>query len=197
MAIVWPCQLSVETYAAAGKSIDVPRPDCPGCSGQMSFWGSYKRDVRAGDFVRILVRRVRCRACRCTHALLPDFLSHGRLDPVEVIGRAITEMVEGAGARTAAKSAGVPHSTARHWRRRFKTRAAMLAAGFSAVVVALGDLVPRLAACPARAALAAISAAVAAARRRLSALGSHFRIANRIVGGHLVSASTDPLFRGA
>lgn len=197
MTIVWPCLLSVETYAAAGLEVKVPRPDCPECSAQMSFWGSYQRDVRVGEIVRIVVRRARCRPCGCSHALLPDFVAHGRLDGVEVIGAALAEMASGSGARAAAARAGAPHTTARSWQRRFRSRAPMLTAGFLAVVVGLGDLVPRGLGGATSAALAAITAAVGAARRRLSALGSHFRVANRIVGGHLVSTNTDPPFRGA
>jgi hypothetical protein len=33
VAIVWPCLLDVEAYAAAGMAVVVPRPGCPGCGG--------------------------------------------------------------------------------------------------------------------------------------------------------------------
>lgn len=31
MSIVWPCTISVECYLAAGREIEVARPDCPAC----------------------------------------------------------------------------------------------------------------------------------------------------------------------
>ena len=69
----------------------------------------------------------------------------------------------------------------------------MLTAGFWAACVAWGDLVPRLVVTGALPVLgAAITAAVAAARRRLGAVASRWRIANRIIGGHLISTNTDP-----
>lgn len=69
----------------------------------------------------------------------------------------------------------------------------MLTAGFCAATVALGDLVPRLAVSSSLKTLTgALTAAVGAARRRLGVLGTDWRIANRIVGGHLLSTNTDP-----
>ncbi len=125
--------------------------------------------------------------------MLPDFVAHGRLDGVEVIGAGIEAMSEGAAERTVARTSHVPHTTARDWRRRTEARAALLTAGFCAATVALGDLVPRLAVTVAlRALTGAIGAAAAAARRRLGALGSNWRIANRIIGGHLLTTNTDP-----
>ncbi|MGH9170151.1 MAG: DUF6431 domain-containing protein [Acidimicrobiales bacterium] len=156
MAIVWPCPLSLDEYLAEGDAVSVPRPLCPQCAEPMRFWGSYRRDVRLGDIARIIVRRARCEPCRATHALLPDFVAHGRLDGIEVIGQAVADMASGAGARQVATAAAVRHTTARDWLRRFRRRAGMLAAGFSAAVVALGDLVPRLPSGPVPAAISAM-----------------------------------------
>ncbi len=196
VVIIWPCPLSVDAYVAAGSSVDVPRPSCPTCSEAMGFWGSYRRDLRVGDIVRLAVRRVRCRYCACSHALLPDFAAQGRLDPGEVIGAAIDAMAAGAGARPAGP-ADVPHTTVRAWRRRFAERAPMLSAGFCAAAVALGDLAPRLPAGVLVATTAAIAAAVAAAVRRLGAIGGVWRVANRIIGGQLLTTNTDPPWAAA
>ena len=46
MAIVWPCTLPVDAYAAAGKSVDIPRADCPDCCEPMRSWSGYFRFVR-------------------------------------------------------------------------------------------------------------------------------------------------------
>lgn len=193
MAIVFACPLTVDGYASLGREVDVPRPDCPDCSEAMCFWGFYRRDVRVATVVRLLVRRARCPRCRSSHALVPDFVTHGRLDGTEVIGAGLEAMASGAGARSAAAAAQVPHTTVRDWRRRAEARAQLLTAGFCAATVALGDLVPRLAVSSSLKALTeAVAAAVGAARRRLGALGTDWRIANRIVGGQLLSTNTDP-----
>jgi len=46
MSIVWPCPLTVDEYAAAGRAVRVPRPDCPACPGPVVFWSGYWRQVR-------------------------------------------------------------------------------------------------------------------------------------------------------
>jgi hypothetical protein len=193
MAIVFACPLSVDAYAAFGPDIEVPRPDCPDCSEAMSFWGFYRRDLRVGAIVKLLVRRARCGRCATSHALLPDFVAHGRLDGVEVIGAGLKAMAAGASDATVARSGGVHHSTVRDWRRRGEARAELLTAGFCAATVALGDLVPRLAVTRVLESLTgAVGAAVRAARHRFGALGTDWRIANRIIGGHLLTTTMDP-----
>lgn len=80
MVIVQHFSGSVKEYAEAipfpGRSF--PLPDtCPNCrvSGCLIYWGTYARSARTGDAnYRILVQRIRCQACGCTHSLLPDFL---------------------------------------------------------------------------------------------------------------------------
>ena len=106
MAIVWPTELDVEMYVAAGREVVVPRPDCPRCRQPMRFWGWYERDVRVSVEVihRLSVRRARC--CERTHALLPGFVTWGRLDAVEVIGSALETMCGGVGMRRAAGRVG-------------------------------------------------------------------------------------------
>jgi len=192
MAIVWPCPLSVEAYAAAERSIEVPRPSCPSCSEAMCFWGFYTRYLRVGEIVRLLVRRARCLGCRCSHALLPDFVTMGRLDGQEVIGRAIEELAAGVGARSSAQRGGLPHTTVRDWRRRVAERSGLLVVGFLSAAVALGDLAPRHLSSGVGGLLVAVDAAVGAARRRRGARGRRWLIANRIVGGQLLSTNTDP-----
>jgi hypothetical protein len=192
MAIVWPCTMTPHDYSAAGRDIEVPRPDCPRCSLAMSFWGFYSRPLRIGEEIRLLMRRARCRHCRTSHALLPDFVVLGRLDGIEVIGAGIEEMADGATTMATAERTGVPYTTARDWRRRFASRARLLAVGFLAAAVALGDPAPRLPGGAVEIALCAVEAVARAARRRLGAAGDDWRIANRIVGGHLLSTNSDP-----
>ena len=123
MSIVFACPLSVDAYADLGRDVEVPRPNCPVCSEAMGFWGFYVRDVRVGTVVKLLVRRARCRGCRTSHAMLPDFVAHGRLGGIEVIGAGIEAMANGVGARSAAVVTGVSHTTVRDWCRRLASHA--------------------------------------------------------------------------
>lgn len=199
MAIVFPTVLDVDAYVAAGRRAEVVRPACPRCTKAMRFWGWYKRDVRVSAEVvhRLEVRRARCGACRRSHALLPDFVTWGRLDAVEEIGPALVAMCSGAGARGVARSLGLGRTTVRDWRRRFARRAGLLAVGFCRYVVALGGLAPRLSGPPEVVVVAALTAAWQAARRRFEGVGGLWRLANAVVGGHLLSTNTDPPWAAA
>jgi hypothetical protein len=199
MAIVWPCPLSVDEYLAEGRDVAVPRPDCPGCAGPMSFWSGYERSVRCGGpCLKLWVRRARCAPCRASHALVPSFCLVGRLDVVEVIGEILATVVgEGVGVRPVAARLDVPHTTARDWVRRFARRAAMLAAGFSAVVVEVSGLAPvlTLGAEPAGRALGAIHSAFAAVGSRAGpSLPGLWPFAALVTGGGLLGANSDPLW---
>ncbi len=102
----------------------------------MSFWSGYERSVRhRGPFLKLWVRRARCRRCGASHALVPSFCLVGRLDDVEVLTSAVLTAVvgEARGVRPVAEEADVPHTTARDWVRRFCRRAALVAAAFAAV----------------------------------------------------------------
>jgi hypothetical protein len=104
VAIVWPCPLAVDAYAAAGRDLGFPRPDCPSCAGPLVFWPGYRRYVReAGRYWKIFVPRRRCARCGVSHALLPAFTLAWQLDVAETIG----SVVAAAGAR----DAGPVHAT--------------------------------------------------------------------------------------
>lgn len=125
--------------------------------------------------------------------MLPEFVTHGRLDSVEVIGDAIASMVTGTGMRPSAERAGVPHTTARDWRRRFACRAELLVVGFVAATVAVSGVSPKVSGGSETAALNALDALWhAAERRRAGVVGSRWRLANVVVGSHVLSTNTDP-----
>ena len=192
VAIVWACRLGVEEYRVAGREVVVPRPDCPGCGFAMAFWSGYERSVRVeGRCWRLWVRRARCAACRVSHALVPAFCLLRRLDVVDSVGVAVTAVVAGEGVRPAAQRLDVPHTTARDWLRRFRSRAAMLTAGFSAVAVELSGGAPDLPTRADRAALAAMSWAWTAAVSR-AAVGSLWLFVSLVTGGALLAANRDP-----
>lgn len=195
VAIVWPCQQDVDTYATAGRAVQVPRPGCPACARSMSFWSGYERYLRTGSIARkIWIRRARCAGCETTHALIPHFVLLRRLDHVEVIGSVLAEVVgRGRGVRPAAEEAGVPHTTARDWCRRFRFRAVLLAAGFAALAVELGGGAPPALAAAGTTALVAIAAAWRAAQSRFgSFVRSPWPFAGLVIGGSLLHTTTDP-----
>jgi hypothetical protein len=87
VAIVWPCPLAVDAYAAADRNLGFPRPDCPSCAGPLVFWSGYRRYVReAARYWKIFVPRLRCARCGVSHALPPAFTLAWRLDVAETIG---------------------------------------------------------------------------------------------------------------
>jgi len=195
VAIVWPCTLSVDEYVAAGRTAAVPRPDCPACTTTMSFWSGYERSVRqSGQCHKLWVRRARCGRCRASHALVPSFCLLGRLDVVDDIGELIAEVVRGdTGVRPPAERINVPHTTARDWVRRFARRAAVLAAGFAAVVVEVSGIAPTLTAELPRLALEAIEAAFDTVRCRAGpALSGMWSFASLVTGGGLLATTTNP-----
>jgi hypothetical protein len=191
--IVFPYALSIDSYAAAGTEVEVPRPDCPDCSSPMRFWWGYWRYVRdEGRCRKVFVRRASCRPCASTHAVLPSFLLARRRDSVEMIGAAIEAAAGGAGgARPAAEAAGVPHTTARGWLRRLRRRAPVIAVTFAALAVELGGEVVNAAGEAMRRTVAAIRAAFAAAAAMpgWAALG-RWRFASSVSGGELLAANT-------
>ena len=197
MAIVWPCLLDVDAYAAAGVEVVVPRPGCPGCGGSTQRWGGYWRFVRAASTVRVWFGRVRCSPCATSHALVPAFCLLGRLDSVEVIGPALAAGVSGRSDLSVAAGIDVPATTVRGWRRRHRTRSGLLVAGVTAVVVALGGVAPRLSGDPQRASVEAVGALWRAAQGVLGArAGPAWRCWSVVCGGVALAANTNPPWTG-
>ena len=195
VAIVWPCQLSVDAYALSGRRVGAPRPDCPSCQAPMGWWSGYWRHVRADETCqKVFIPRVRCRGCGSSHALLPAFLLLGRLDTVETIGAVIVEVAAGGGVRPAARRVDVPYTTARGWWRRFRQRAERLAVAIAAAAVDLGGVTVGPVAHLEGWALAAMTAAwqAAAALPGWAALGP-WRFVGSVSGGRLISTNTNPL----
>lgn len=81
-----------ESYVQAGAERKMPPPSpCPncGCHRRLRLLGYYERFVSAtsGRLFRMKVRRFRCRDCRLTVSLLPDFCVSYRLIRGEVAAR--------------------------------------------------------------------------------------------------------------
>ncbi len=172
MAIVWPCPLGVEQYAAAGQRVQVPRLGCPSCGQPMRLWSGYQRWVRVGGASwRVWVRRAKCALCGVTHALL---------------------------LRVVAAGLGVPHTTVRDWWRRFRVGAPVLAAGVGTLLVELGGLVAAGAGVAAeRACLAALQAVAALVRGRLGGAAlACWPLVALVSGGGWLAATTSPPWAG-
>ena len=193
LSILWPCPLSVSEYAAAGKKIEVPEQVCPGCGRRLGGWSGYKRPVRAGRDYRVWIRRGRCKPCNRTHALLPDFVHERRYDAVEVIGGALEMSIEGRGMKKVAEDFGVPHSTARDWRRRHRARAPSLVMHFADLTTRLGASVGEVSTESEQAALSLLKAAWRRASEILAiaALGL-WRFWNAMCGGQALGTNTIP-----
>ncbi len=198
LAIVWRCRLSVPAYAAAGRKIEVPQLPCPNCGQGLRRSGGYSRYVRQTRTYRIWIRRGRCRPCRRTHALLPDFLLQRRLDTVEAIGHSVAQaIVRGQGLRTVAKQHGLAHTTVRDWWRRYRQRAVALLTALSAWSIRLGMAAVWFSAEGGRAALEALSAVWQhAARRWGRQIAGLWRFWSGISGGQALGRHTSPPLAG-
>jgi hypothetical protein len=138
------------------------------------------------------VPRLRCALCRVSHALLPAFVLAWRLDVAETVGTVIAEVAGGGcGVRPAAARAGVPHTTARGWVRRFAGRGGELGVAFAALAVELGGEPVRPVSGAGRFALAAVGAAFGAAAGLPGWLAvGLWRFASSVSGGRLIAANT-------
>jgi hypothetical protein len=109
MAVVWTTALGVERYAAAGRDVNVPRLDCPGCKKPMSYWGWYQRDLRVGPVGPAVGAQATPQSMLCQPCRAAELHSHGRLDAIGAIGSALQVMANhpGTGAGTA-RALGLP-----------------------------------------------------------------------------------------
>jgi transposase-like protein len=200
MAIIWPCPLAPSSYAAAGQQIVLPAQRCPSCQRPLMGWGGYWRWLRAPPTPeqRVWIRRGRCRACRRSHALLPDLVLVRRLDVVEVIGRGLAlKVVQRLGLRPIAEQLGVPHTTVRTWWRRFRARAPTLLATCTALAVQLSGVSVPLTADDQCAALEALGLAWQRARTRFGEpVGRLWPFWSRISGGQGLRTNTSSPWAG-
>jgi transposase-like protein len=139
VSIVWAWGASVAEYVAAGQQVVTPVPTCPSCRRRLGKWSGYWRWVRyPQDERRIWIRRTRCRPCRSSHALLPDFLFVRRLDDVASIGQVLAlRATVGVELRALARRFDLPRATLRGWWDRFRARSPTLLAEM-VVEVAIG-----------------------------------------------------------
>jgi hypothetical protein len=161
-----------EQWTAAGLAAGTL--SCPSCrAGRLAPWG-YARErtvwLAGGKRARVRPRRARCRACHRTCVLLPAWCAPRRAYAIEVIGAAAAATAFGYGSAAIGSWLGVPAGTLRGWLRRLRARAGQLR-GYALGELAVfgGDRYDYLlpAGSPLADALAAVSAVLAAVRRRL------------------------------
>jgi hypothetical protein len=197
LSIVWRCRLDVSAYLALGQQIEVGEHVCPECGQQLGGWSGYWRWVRGSGTDRLWIRRKRCSRCRRSHALLPDFLLERRLDEVEVIGRALAlNIAGGLGMRPVAEQLGVPMTTARDWRRRFRLNALVLASALVALAVRVDPTPVLLSGTDhERVALEALGASWQRAHSRFGQrLPGLWRFCSLISGGRALGTNRSPPF---
>jgi hypothetical protein len=126
---------------------------------------------------------------------LPDFLLERRLDETEVIGQALALSIgAGLGMRPVADRLGVPMTTARGWRRRFRINAPVLTTALVGLAVRL-DPAPVLldAVDHETVALEALGATWQRARARFAdQVGELWRFWSLISGGQALAPNRSP-----
>jgi Domain of unknown function (DUF6431) len=193
VSIVWAWQGSVSGYVEAGKEVVAPVPVCPGCGRRLGKWSGYWRWLRYPESeARIWIRRARCTPCGVSHALLPDFLFHRRLDEVAVIGQVLAlrarQAVE---LRVLARRFDLPRATLRGWWDRFRARSPTLLAEVVEVAIRLEVAPLDLRLAREAAIFEALDQAVSRARVRFGEhVGDAWRFWSRISGGQVLATNT-------
>jgi hypothetical protein len=199
LSIVWHWQLDVSAYLALGQQIEVGEQTCPDCGRRLGGWSGYRRWARGPGTERLWIRRKRCSRCRRSHALLPDFLLERRLDEVEVIGQALALSIGSqVGMRPVAERLGIPMTTARDWRRRFRVNALMMVTALVAVAVGLDPAAVLLGGTDhERTALEALGASWQRARTRFGErVPELWRCWSLISGGRALGTNRSPPYAG-
>jgi hypothetical protein len=194
MSIVWKWQESITEYVAAGQQVVAPLPECPRCHRRLGRWSGYWRWVRyPADQRRIWIRRTRCRPCRSSHALLPDFLFFRRLDEVATIGQVLALHASMDGElRALARRFDLPRETLRGWWDRYRARSPTLLAEVSAVAIGLDTAPLDLRQTGEAVVFEALGQALHRARRRFGEqhVGDVWRFWSRISGGKVLATNT-------
>lgn len=140
MQILHPFSGSVPQYDQEISCPDRHRPDhCPQCQARQSMLGHgfYRRSLVESGFDGILrVRRYRCRSCKRTASLLPEFaLPYLRFSICVIAAFLIARLLEGRTLVAAARAAAQPHMSyqrGQFWVRRFRRQAEALCLALAA-----------------------------------------------------------------
>jgi len=194
VSIVWAWEKSVAEYVAAGQEVVSPVPACPSCQRQLGRWSGYWRWVRyPQDDRRIWIRRTRCRPCRSSHALLPDFLFFRRLDEVATIGQVLAlRATAGLELRALARRFDLPRGTLRGWWDRFRARSPTLLAQLVEVAIGLDPAPLDLRLKSEAVVFEALGQTLSRAHQRFGEqrVGEAWRCWSRISGGQVLATNT-------
>jgi hypothetical protein len=130
---------------------------------------------------------------------LPDFLLERRLDEVRVIGQVLAlSIVGGLGMRPVAERLRVPMTTARDWRRRFRTNALLMVTALVALAVRLDSAAVLVSAASNE--ITALEALGAGWRRARTRFGERvpelWRCWSLISGGRALGTNRSPPYAG-
>lgn len=185
--------IEVVDVMAARRALVARRLRCPGCQGVLAPWGRTRtRTVRDLGAARLTVRpdRARCTGCGATHVVLDAALLARRSATARMIGSALVRAAQGQPHHQIADILDTPVDTVRGWVRRARATAVELwQLGVAAVVTLDRDALPtRDRSDPLAAALDALAAAAAAARRRFGpAIGPPWTAITVLTHGRLLA----------
>ncbi len=108
--------------------------ECPHCkSDNLIRYGSYKRNIGIlGNYFKIKIKRVKCKNCNCTHALIPSFIMPYFQNEVNFIVLGITlRELEEEKITEVSEILNVTRQLIYFWIRRFKNHLMRLKTTFS------------------------------------------------------------------
>ena len=150
-----------------------------------------------GTEAQIWIWRTRCTACRVSHALLPDFLFHRRLDEVAIIGQVLVlTAVHNAAVRALARRFDLPRATVRAWWGLLPLRSPTVLTELLEVAIRLNPAPVDLLTDGVAAVFEALDQAVIRARVRFGErVGDAWRFWSRISGGRVLATNTSVSWR--
>lgn len=98
--------------------------ECPHCKSEhLIFYGHYERNIGIyGEYYKIRIKRVRCKHCGRTHALLPSFILPYYQNEVSFIEVTISlKIINDEGIEEISRICNVSRQIINNWIRRFKS----------------------------------------------------------------------------
>lgn len=107
------------------EMINVPNCKCPNCSGsEFIYYGTYERNVlyvdKTGKIVekRIKIKRIKCKECGMTHAIIPDFVVPYKQHVLELMNEVLEiKIVDGVSDQEIEEKFGVTRQLRLHFQK--------------------------------------------------------------------------------
>lgn len=106
------------------KEVNYGYLECPHCkSDNLIFYGTYERNIGIYDkYYKIRIKRVQCKYCGSTHALLPNFILPYYQNEVSFIEVSIgLKVIEETSTEEISKVLNISRQLINNWLRRFKS----------------------------------------------------------------------------